>query len=853
MEIVDNRALRIRTRNPDKYRIIPKHHITPIDGGFDVLVHWGLDECKVLRNLGVKDVPAPIAKNYTWPGKYKPMAHQRVTAGFVTMHPRCFVLNEAGTSKTISVLWAADYLMNLKKVRRCLVVCPLSIMHSAWMGDIHKSVLHRSAAIAHHAQVAKRVEIIKGDYEIVIINYDGLNLVADDIKKDGRFDLVIVDEATSYSVATTRRWKSLNKILGPDTLLWMMTGTPAAQSPLHAYGLAKLVNPSGVPAYFTGWRDMVMHKLTMFKWVPKSNAKDMVYNALQPAVRFTKAQCLDLPPVTTQTREVAMTAQQNKYYKMIKDQMLATAAGETITAVNKAVVVSKLLQISCIAYNTDVLTDRGWVPIEWVRKTDRVWDGVEWVSHEGLLYKGNRAVVSCAGVLMTAEHRVLTTAGWRTAKEIVDGESSNKFGRAKVRLPYRASAWRGFRRGVQESTLGMFVRLWEGGGTGEPVSADATQDTPSQLRVPPRERDTQDVKGAPIPHLDAHAQALYGQHAQGLQKLWRTGYRGLQKLGRFLRGFLGGYGSWLRPGTYTRAHPQQPWVQCEKLPVGDTGAAEQQHASQSQDSHVRWGGDCYTSGAASGDAQRHTGGASAQRVDAFTRSDGASTAAPQDVFDLVNCGPRNRFVVRSEAGEMLIVHNCGAAYSDDKDIIEFDAAPRMNVLDEILNETERKVIVFALFRSSIDAIYTYLTKQGHAVDVIHGGVSPSKRGAIVNAFQSSLVDLKAVPDAATREALNAVRAKTMGPRVLVMQPQATAHGLTLTAADTVVFFGPLMSVEQYVQCIARADRQGQTADKVTVIHIQSSPIEKKMFEAMDRKVEDHALLTEMFDSEVKGA
>jgi len=84
----------------------------------------------------------------------------------------------------------------------------------------------------------------------------------------------------------------------------------------------------------------------------------------------------------------------------------------------------------------------------------------------------------------------------------------------------------------------------------------------------------------------------------------------------------------------------------------------------------------------------------------------------------------------------------------------------------------------------------------------------------------------------------------------VMQPQATAHGITLTAADTVVFYGPLMSVEQYIQCIARADRKGQNSDKVTVIHIQSSPVEKKMFKALAAKVNDNTLLTEMFTLEI---
>jgi hypothetical protein len=60
-----------------------------------------------------------------------------------------------------------------------------------------------------------------------------------------------------------------------------------------------------------------------------------------------------------------------------------------------------------------------------------------------------------------------------------------------------------------------------------------------------------------------------------------------------------------------------------------------------------------------------------------------------------------------------------------------------------------------------------------------------------------------------------------------------------------------MSVEQYVQCIARADRKGQNADKVTVIHIQSSPIEKKMFLAMEGRTSEHALLTQMFDAEME--
>ena len=347
MEIVEDRALILRTRNPHKYSIIPKSKAMPrADGGYDVAVYWGLDEARVLRNLGVKDVPSPIIRRYDWPGRYTPMAHQIETSAFLTMYRRAFVFSEPGTGKTLSALWAADYLMKLGKVRRVLILCPLSIMHSAWMGDINNSIIHRSAVIAHHAQASRRIEMIQRDYEIVITNYEGLNLIANEVRNDGRFDLVIVDEANAYKTPTTRRWKSLNSILTPTTYLWMMTGTPASQSPVDAYGLAKLVNPDGVPRFFTAWRDKVMNKVTLFKWAPKADAKEKVHEALQPAIRFTKAQCLDLPPVVTMTREVPLTPQQAKYYNLLKERMLVQTAGETITAVNAAAGVSKLLQIS---------------------------------------------------------------------------------------------------------------------------------------------------------------------------------------------------------------------------------------------------------------------------------------------------------------------------------------------------------------------------------------------------------------------------------------------------------------------------------------------------------------------------
>jgi len=521
MEIVENKALVLRTRNPSKFDIIPRSkHIGEIGNGVhEVAVYWGLDEVRVLKNLGVRDVPSPILRQYSWPGKYKPFEHQIETASFLTLHRRAFCFSEPGTGKTLSALWAADYLMSVGAVRRCLVICPLSIMQSAWLGDIARSVVHRTAAVAYHTQASRRIEVVKNDYEIVICNFDGLPILAKAIKEDGRFDLVIGDEANAYKNASTDRWKHLNSILSPETVLWLMTGTPAAQSPLDAYGLAKLVNPTAVPRFATAWRDRVMRQITKFKWVPKEDADTVVHTVLQPAIRFTKAQCLDLPAVVTVTREVPLTAQQLKCYRNLRDLMMIRAAGETVTAINAAAMVNKLLQISA-----------------------------------------------------------------------------------------------------------------------------------------------------------------------------------------------------------------------------------------------------------------------------------------------------------------------GAAYTDANEVIEFDCKPRLNVLLEVLAETDRKVLVFAPYRHSIDTIGDFLTKEKVPFAKIHGDVSATARSRIFEQFQN-------IPE----------------PRVLVIQPQSASHGVTLTAADTVVFWGPVMSVDTYIQCCARSDRQGQDSDKVTVVHIQGSDVERRMFKQLMNRVTDHNAMVKLYEEELAGA
>lgn len=824
MEIVQNRALVLCTRNPDRVtEVIPQSHIleevtTPNGAGYRVAVKWSLQNTKILQNLGFKRVPSPIEGQYNWPGMYKPFAHQIVTSGFLTLHQRAYCLNDMGTGKTSSGAWAADYLLSKGIIRRVLVICPLSIMDSAWRADLFKTVMHRRVDIAHGSK-DKRIKVINSDAEFVIINYDGVESVQDELAAGG-FDLIICDEASALKTATTRRWKVINSLIRPDTWLWLMTGTPAAQSPMDAYGLAKMLNPRSVPSFAGAFRDKVMFKLSTFRYIPKPEAQQIVHEVLQPAVRFTKEECLDLPDMTYNERTVPMTTQQEKYYKLLRKELLIQTAGEEVTALNAAIQMNKLLQIACIAYNTPVLTDSGWVPIQEVTPLHRVWDGTEWVKQDGAIFRGGKEVEECWGVQMTLDHRVLTTAGWQTAGDILYGKSSVEFNRETVRLPngYRKSGDNP--RGIDTMCdLAVPMCLWKSGGAKESVSTSTTSKTSEELRVPSWERNAQNVEDQSIQQLPQYVAALPKPFRQGLQELWGKRYYSLCTVARVVREFLGRHGRNAQAGINLRPHRQQWPLFPGELPLGYSERTGTQHTSECFDRYPRGEDDHSRSSRTTGDTSTNIG-RQITKIQMATRQ-GAQHTITQKTYDIINCGPRNRFVVLGKEGP-LIVHNCGAVYSDTGEVVEFDCSHRLSEMTDVIRQSSHKTLVFANFKHAIATIRRHLDKEGITCDVIHGGISAKKRTEIFADFQQK-------PDV----------------QVLIIQPQAASHGVTLHAANTIVWFGPITSTETYLQANARVYRAGQK-NPCTVVHLVGSDVERKLYKALENRTLAQSTLLAMY-------
>ena len=103
---------------------------------------------------------------------------------------------------------------------------------------------------------------------------------------------------------------------------------------------------------------------------------------------------------------------------------------------------------------------------------------------------------------------------------------------------------------------------------------------------------------------------------------------------------------------------------------------------------------------------------------------------------------------------------------------------------------------------------------------------PKKRTEIFNRFQTT-------PD----------------PHVLVIQPQAASHGVTLHAANVIVYWSPVMSVETYLQANARVHRAGQV-NKVTIVHLQGSSVERRMYKMLGNKVDVHQRLVDLYKEEL---
>lgn len=287
------------------------------------------------------------SQHYDFPGPFEPMDNQVQRFNFLLNNRYALDLSEMGTGKTITALWAADYLMR-EFGGSTLVLAPLTILESVWkktandIMDDNKFCIHvltKSGSVRASKIESSRQSIFITNYESILSRKFRDALAASDIRT------IIIDECTAFKHADTRRSRYI-RVLAADKIVWGLTATPMPNSPLNAFGVARAIRQDYTEG-FTRFRNRTHVKRGPWEWIPKPDSIEAAYEILQPSIRVPRDACYAIPAQTTETRVVALSDDCKRLYGELRRKAYAeVASGAHISVAHEAALRNKLLQIA---------------------------------------------------------------------------------------------------------------------------------------------------------------------------------------------------------------------------------------------------------------------------------------------------------------------------------------------------------------------------------------------------------------------------------------------------------------------------------------------------------------------------
>lgn len=339
---------------------------------------------------------------------------------------------------------------------------------------------------------------------------------------------------------------------------------------------------------------------------------------------------------------------------------------------------------NCLSGDTLVLTYSGWIPLVDVQRGDVLWDGIEWVSHNGLIDKGTQKTIDLDGVRVTPEHLILTEEGWK------DASSCEGLNREEVELP-KGFEVRGVRR--EEVALGDPMRLRK---SNHIASRELPKRDSEVLRMHEGETDFKEsddsrhVQTPGVRSVEIHAIPLQTPNSSSLAQLRSAWNLGLRRLARKLREFLGRLGTLLSEGFDIRTKRRERKLLSGELRMGNDEAASSKQEKQRV--YRKSLGSGNRSGSIREVRNRRNDTPLSDEQQLSSRPFILQTGRTEQVYDLLNAGPRHRFTVLGESGP-IIVHNCVQATARDllaEGMLNVEAEGYkivMHVHDELVTDT----------------------------------------------------------------------------------------------------------------------------------------------------------------------
>ena len=287
--------------------------------------------------------------------RYNPHEYQTYATNFILEHPVAAVLLEMGLGKSVITLTAIyELMLNRFEVQKVLVIAPLRVARDTWPAEIekweHLTGLTYSVAIGTEAE---RLAALRRPAHLYLINRENVDWL---ITKSGipfDFDMVVIDELSSFKSHAAKRFKSLLKVRPTVKRMVGLTGTPSSNSLMDLWAEFRILDMGQrLGRYITHYRNNFFvpdkrNQQMIFSYKPRAGAEDAIYRLISDiTISMKSADFLKMPECIINEVPVALSEKEWSVYQALKEDMVVDLKDEEIDAVNAAVLSGKLLQMA---------------------------------------------------------------------------------------------------------------------------------------------------------------------------------------------------------------------------------------------------------------------------------------------------------------------------------------------------------------------------------------------------------------------------------------------------------------------------------------------------------------------------
>lgn len=287
--------------------------------------------------------------------KFIPHDYQIRAQEFILGHPKVGVFLDMGLGKTVITLTAIDILLNeLFQINRVLVIAPKRVAEDTWTREHakwdHLKHLRISRVLGYPGQ---RRQALQQDADIYVIGRDNVVWLVDYYRGAWPFDMVVIDELSSFKNPQAKRFRALRKVIPQASRVVGLTGTPSANGLMDLWAEMYLLDRGErlgrtLSAYRENYfRPGARNGYVVYKWEPLQGAREKIQTAIGDiCISMSAKDYLKLPKRINNTIPVRLTASERRLYETMEKEQLLHIGDEDVAAPNAAAVMTKLLQIA---------------------------------------------------------------------------------------------------------------------------------------------------------------------------------------------------------------------------------------------------------------------------------------------------------------------------------------------------------------------------------------------------------------------------------------------------------------------------------------------------------------------------